>query len=156
MQPQTNLLAGNLVGDFVLPKDKQKKLVFIAGGIGITPFRSILKYLLDTNQTRNIVLLYANKTVDEIVYLDVLEEASQKLGIRTILTLTDSTEVPKDWSGKTGRITMEMIQQEIPDYSQRYFYLSGPHAMVVSYEQILHQLSIDRHHITKDFFPGFV
>src|SRR5260370_1410080 len=72
MNGKTQFVAAQIAGDFTLPTDPSQKLVFIAGGIGITPFRSMLKYLLDTHQRRDIVMFYANRRVDEIVYKDVL------------------------------------------------------------------------------------
>ena len=54
-------------GDFTLPGDQSRKLAFIAGGIGITPFRSMLKYLIDTKQRRDIVVLYANRRPQDII-----------------------------------------------------------------------------------------
>ncbi|HQT83050.1 MAG TPA: FAD-dependent oxidoreductase, partial [Candidatus Paceibacterota bacterium] len=58
----------HLAGDFVLPKDKKKKLVFIAGGIGVTPFRSQVQHLMNTNDKRSVTLFYSNKTASEIAY----------------------------------------------------------------------------------------
>lgn len=153
---KTSIMAGNLSGDFVLPKDPSKKLVFIAGGIGITPFRSMIKYLIDIKQKRNIVLFFANKSADEIIYKDVFDQAQKELGIKTIYTLTDETKVPKNWKGSTGRINSKMINKEVPDFKERIFYLSGPHSMVVAYEEILKTMKILSKQIKKDFFPGYV
>ena len=55
-------MASQLAGDFILPEDKNKKLVFIAGGIGVTPFRSMIKYLIDKNEKRDIIIFYSNRT----------------------------------------------------------------------------------------------
>lgn len=79
---RTNIMAGQIAGDFTLPHDPRQKLAFIAGGIGITPFRSMLKYLLDKHQRQDIVLFYANKTADESACRDVLNEAQTKPGIK--------------------------------------------------------------------------
>src|ERR1700709_894999 len=84
MDQHTEIVAGQLAGDFVLPRDPQQKCVFIAGGIGITPFRSMIKYLLDTGQHRPIVLFYASKTVSEFVYQDIFDQAQRELGIKTM------------------------------------------------------------------------
>ena len=97
-----------------MPKDKNQKLVFIAGGIGITPFRSMIKYLIDKNEQRPIVMLYANKHADEIAYADVFIQAQRQLGIKTIYTLTG--EPPANWQGSVGRIDTKMIQQGVPDF----------------------------------------
>ncbi|HJT57048.1 MAG TPA: FAD-binding oxidoreductase, partial [Ktedonobacteraceae bacterium] len=84
---RSTILAGQVAGDFTLPRDPDEKLVFIAGGIGITPYRSMLKYLLDTGQRRDIVLFYVNRTANEIAYKDVLSEAQTKLGVKVFYTL---------------------------------------------------------------------
>jgi NAD(P)H-flavin reductase/Na+-translocating ferredoxin:NAD+ oxidoreductase RnfD subunit len=96
---RAKILAGQIAGDFTLPRDRAQKLVFIAGGIGITPYRSMLKYLLDMRQRRDIVLIYAARTLSDIVYRDVLSEAEAKLGIRMAFTLTDTSAIPRNWSG---------------------------------------------------------
>ena len=154
MQPEQKIVGGQIAGDFTLPKDKSKKLVFIAGGIGITPFRSMLKYLVDKSEKRPIVMFYANKHADEIAYVDIFNQAQSQLGIKTIYTLTGQT--PPNWQGKVGRVDTEMIKQEVPDFIERTYYLSGPHAMVVSYESVLRSMGIPQKQIIKDFFPGLV
>lgn len=155
LDEKTPIVAGSLAGDFTLPDDPNTKLVFIAGGIGITPFRSMIKYCIDLHQKRPIIVLYANKVVSEIAYGDVLQEA-EKVGIKTVYTLTDTQSAPKNWKGRTGRITPEVIKEEVPDFMERIFYLSGPHAMVTAYEETLTGMGVPQSHIKKDFFPGFV
>ena len=156
MQQNSHIAGTQISGDFTLPKDKKQKLVFIAGGIGVTPFRSMLKYLIDTKDARSIVMFYANKRADEIVYIDVFNQALQQLGIKMVYTLTDQAAVPPNWQGRVGRIDAAMIKQEVPDFQERLFYLSGPHAMVVAYEEVLRGMGISERQIKKDFFPGFV
>jgi ferredoxin-NADP reductase len=70
---------------------------------------SMLKYLLDMRQPRDIVLLYANKTANEIAYKDILSEAQTQLGIRVFYTLTDTEAIPRNWRGLIGRIHEGMI-----------------------------------------------
>ncbi len=153
LSPGDTLIAGQLAGDFVLPEDKKQKLVFIAGGIGVTPFRSMIKYMLDTNEKRTITLMYSNKTASEIAYKELFEEAAEKLGIKNVYTLTD--EIPKDWSGRTGFISRTMIEEEVQDHLESMFYISGPQAMVATFEKTLSEMGIPKSHIKTDFFPGF-
>lgn len=153
---KTPVLVTQLAGDFTLPQDKTKKLVFLAGGIGITPFRSILKYLIDTKEKRDIVLFYSNKTPSEIVYADVCNEAWKQLNIRTIYTVTDIASAPPDWKQEKGRVNADMLKKYVPDYLERTYYLSGPHAMVTGFESVLSSLAIPKSQIKTDFFPGFV
>lgn len=151
---RTDVLAGQLAGDFTLPEDATRKLAFIAGGIGVTPFRSMLKYLIDTGQRRDIIMLYANRAPQEIVYQDVLAEAQARLGARICYTLTDPAAVPRGWQGAQGRVDGRMIAALIPDYRERLFYLSGPPAMVRATEHALSRLGVPRSRIKLDSFSG--
>ena len=159
------VIAGAPVGDFTLPQtgagaianNTPQKLAFIAGGIGITPFRSMVKYASDhakenavgaaTNIATkpDIVLLYSNRNASEIAYRDVFDEAARTIGMKTIYANTDTD----------GRIDAALIQREIPDWHERMFYISGPHGMVTAFKKTLHDLGVPRTHIKTDFFPGF-
>lgn len=148
------MVSSQLSGDFVLPKKQDEKLVFIAGGIGVTPFRSMIKDLIDTNTKKDIVLFYTNLDASDFVYKDIFTKA-QNLGLKTIYVLSDPAKAPKDWTGKTGYITEDMVKTEVPDYKNRQYYLSGPIAMVNSYKKLLEKLGIPMTRITTDYFPGF-
>ncbi|MEO8608540.1 MAG: RnfABCDGE type electron transport complex subunit D [Chloroflexota bacterium] len=155
MDGNSEIVAAQLAGDFVLPADPQQKCVFIAGGIGITPFRSMIKYMLDTRQKRPAVLFYSNKNVADILYKDVFDKAQQQLGLKTVYTLTGAARVPAAWKGYVGHINRQMIKQEVPDYMHCIFYLSGPNAMVEDFEDVLSQMNVRKDQIKKDYFPGF-
>lgn len=139
------IVAANLAGEFILPQDPSKKLAFLAGGIGITPMRSMIKYLLDTMQTRDIILFYSNKTAKDIVYKNIFAKA-KKFDLKAVYINTE----------KDGYLNKEIIKQNAPDYKDRIFYLSGPHSMVDTFEKILiKDLRIPRSQIKTDFFPGY-
>jgi ferredoxin-NADP reductase/Na+-translocating ferredoxin:NAD+ oxidoreductase RnfD subunit len=153
--PISTMLAGSIAGDFVLPRNKANKLVFIAGGIGVTPFRSMIKYLIDTKEKRDIVLFYSNKTEGEIAYREIFAEAEDAdIGIKVVYTITDKL-VASSWQGERGYVNAEMIKRHVPDYQDRYFYVSGPHSMVDGFSKTLRQLGVRRSRMKKDFFPGF-
>lgn len=152
----TTFVGGQLAGDFTLPKDKNKKLVFIAGGIGITPYRSMIKFLIDTKEKRDITIIYSNKLESEIAYKNVFDHAFSEMGIKTIYTLTDEQNIPSNWTGEKGRINANMIQEYIPDFKERLFYLSGPHVMIEAFEKVLKDMGVKGKNIKKDFFPGLV
>ncbi len=148
------IVASHLAGDFVLPRNPKQKCVFIAGGIGITPFRSMIKYLLDNRLRRPIVLFYANKTADGFAYVTLFEKARQELGLKTIYTVTDTSQLPSWWNGKVGRITPELIKTEVPDYMNCLFYISGSKGMIDSFKELLSQLHVRENQIKTDFFSG--
>lgn len=155
MKQGEKILAGALAGDFTLPRDKNKKLAFVAGGIGITPFCSMIKFLSSSNERRDIVMFYANNHIGDIAYADVFNVAATKIGLRTVYVLSDVAAAPTTWRGHLGLIDAKMIVREIPDFKDRLFYLSGPHAMVVAFEKTLRQMGLKSSQIKTDYFPGF-
>lgn len=151
----TNFSANALGGDFTLPQDTDRKIVFIAGGIGVTPYRSMIKYLVDTKEKRDVTLLYSASTAEDIAYTDIFETARHQLGINPVYMLTKTgTKIP-DKRFRAGLITPEVIQKEVPDFADRLFYISGPQPMVASISHMLHELGITRDHIKTDFFSGY-
>jgi ferredoxin-NADP reductase/Na+-translocating ferredoxin:NAD+ oxidoreductase RnfD subunit len=155
MEDGDTMIASQVAGDFVMPKDKNRKLAFIAGGIGVTPFRSMIKYLIDRNERRQVVILYSNNTVEDIAYSELFFEAERKLGIETFYTLSDKTKIPADWAGGIGFIDEHMIRREVPDFMDRFFYVSGPQVFVSAFDQTLKNMGVKNSNIKKDFFPGF-
>ncbi|MDR3547609.1 MAG: FAD-binding oxidoreductase [Candidatus Pacebacteria bacterium] len=155
MKRGDTIVASQLAGDFTMPADKKKKLVFIAGGIGITPFRSMIEYLLAKGEKRDIVLIYSNKTVKDIAYIDLLDRAERELGIETLPVVTAQTPEIQARNEFPSMVDQRLIMSEILDYKDRIFYISGPHGMIESFSDQLRDLGIPRTHIKKDFFPGF-
>jgi ferredoxin-NADP reductase len=155
MNTDSPVVASQLSGDFVLPEDKSQKLVFIAGGIGITPYRSMVKYLLDTNDKRTATLLYSAQTSSQIVYTDVFEEARQRLGTNVVYCITHSTEQLPGPNYIPEPITADLIRNEVPDFAERLFYIAGSHNMVRDIKKELNGLGVSNSRIKIDFFPGY-
>ena len=145
------VVAAQLSGDFTLPKDTGRKLAFIAGGIGVTPFRSQVRYLIDHKEKRSITLLYANKTPDDLAYKALFDEAGREIGMRTSYVFTDSS--PDRLS--PGKLDGQTIAREIPDYRERLFYVSGPQGMVSGVQKTLRSMGVPGRNIKTDYFPGF-
>jgi len=156
LEPGNEMMMGQLAGDFKLHSNPEKKLAFLAGGIGVTPFRSMAKYLSDKNEKRDIILLYSNRTPSEIAYKEIFDEAGLKTGMRTVYVLTSpGQQIPSGINARAGMINREMIGMEIPDYMERTFYISGPHSMVTAMEKALRDIGVKSSRIKTDFFPGF-
>lgn len=139
------LIAAQLSGEFTLAKDKDKKLVFIAGGIGVTPFRSMIKYLLDLGEKRDIVLFYSVKNEGDLVYRDIFDRAQRELGIKVVYIITD----------QKGLLGEDMIRAQVSDYKNRIFYLSGPRSMVEAFQKVLDKMGVNKNQVKVDFFPGY-
>jgi ferredoxin-NADP reductase len=154
MQPGDVIYGSHLAGEFTLPRDNDAKLAFIAGGIGVTPFRSMVQELLDKQTPRPIVMLYGNNTGDEIAYAELFDQAERELGIRTVYAVADGPPPDRD-NVHQGFIDAALIEREVPDYNDRTFYISGPRAMVVRFQRLLNDLGVARSRIKVDYFPGY-
>lgn len=128
-----------------------KDVVFLAGGSGITPFMSALRYSVDSNMDNNITVIYSNRTEEDIIYredLGRLEENNDTIDV--IHTLTrDSSDSWKSQGGggETGRIDENMIERYVEGLEGKLWYVCGPKDMAKSIEEILVEMDIDKEKI---------
>lgn len=136
---------------------KYEKVAFLSGGIGITPIRSICKFVTDLRLPTDMVLLYGNNYEEDIIFrrdLDNLSEINKN--IRIVYTLTASDIDTKKWHGRIGYIDDKMIKEEVPDYMERVFYICGPPKMVEILIDILkNKVGIKPERIKKENFAGY-
>lgn len=134
-----------------------KKIAFLSGGIGITPIRSICKFATDSMLPTDMVLLYGNNREEDIIFrqdLDNMQSVNKNL--RIVYTLTSSDIDRKIWKGRTGYIDDTMIKEEIPDYTERIFYICGPPRMVESLiNSLRNKLSVQQDKIRIENFIGY-
>jgi len=142
LQPGDVIEAREKGGDFVLDH-RRKTFVFLAGGIGITPFRAILLDLDHHRKPLHIQLLYANHNQD-FPYRKELEALSGRHpGFRV------------DYIVSPRRLDEKTIAKLVPDLDKPVFYVSGPEPMVEALDQALKKLGVSRHRVKNDFFPGY-
>ncbi len=142
LEEGSTIEAFNLRGKLIV-KDPRKKYVFIAGGIGITPYRSILLDLVHKHESSDIILLYCCKE-EEIIFKDVfegIEDNYEWLKIHYII--------------EPQLISEKIIRDEVTDSQERIFYVSGPIIMVKIVEGFLSKLNIRQDRIEKDYFHGY-
>lgn len=154
IQSGSPIVAAQVAGDFTLPRNADRKLAFIAGGIGVTPFRSMVKYLTDRREKRDVVLLYATRRYDELLYRDVFQRAMYAFRFRPVYVISDPRSAPASWTGESGRIDAELIRRQIPDYADRLIYVSGSPALVEGVRRALRELGVKTDHIKTDYFSG--
>lgn len=143
-------------GKFVLLEKDKRLHVMIAGGIGITPFRSMIKYACDTQLELPMVLLYSNKVPEEIVFRKELEEIGQTVpNIKIIETITKPDESGEKWTGRVGRIDSALIKQFVPHPEDANFYTAGPGAMVEAMILLLNNMGISIDLIHSEQFAGY-
>ncbi|RYF29115.1 MAG: FAD-dependent oxidoreductase, partial [Chloroflexi bacterium] len=147
-----SIRATQLGGDFTLPSDTSKPLLFIAGGVGITPFRSMLSDMLETSQHRDITLFYGAATTNAVIYQDILDKAEQKVGLRVVPVIA---EPEKNWKGESGFVRVSLLHRYVPDFRDRLIYISGPPVMVETIRKQLRQKGVDKRHIKTDYFTGY-
>lgn len=135
------------MGDFVLPKTSSQPLLFVAGGIGITPFRSMAKYIQDKKLSYPIQLIYAASKEEEFVFTELLG---------SIFDLTQVVSKPsKAWTEQVGHLNAAKLSELVPALDEKLIYLSGPKPMVKSLQDQLIASGIAKHLVKIDDFPGY-
>ena len=141
------------LGNFTL-KEGDSRVAFISGGIGITPIRSICKYVVDKKLDVDIALLYANHSEKDIAFkedFDIMQQDYPKLKVTHVLS-----EPSENLRCRKGLVNHQIIQEEIPDYKKRRFYLCGPPAMVSASQKILlDELGLIKEDIVTENFIGY-
>lgn len=134
-------------------KGEYPKVAMIAGGIGITPFRSIIKYCTDRSIESQITLLYGNRSEESITFgEDLVMLAGEDHNLKIVHILAEPSE---NWKGRRGFVDLQMIKEETPDYSERVFYVCGPPGLVTSILNILKTLKIPDDNTKTERFSGY-
>lgn len=144
------------MGSFSLHNNTARPAVFLAGGIGIAPFLSMLTYAAEEKLHHHIVLFYANRYLKDAAFIDALwrlETANPRF--RFVPTLTRITSEDGDWKGKTGHISSEMLLTRVKALRGPIYYIAGPPTMVASARQTLSAAGIDDDDIRTDEFAGY-
>lgn len=143
---------GAVTGDFVLPKNYSKPLVFVAGGIGVTPFMSMLRYFDEEKLPYDITLIYSNRDQGSTAFLEELNERkSRNKNLKLILTMTQDSA----WKGDNRRIDSQFIASKIPDFLNKTFYISGPPVFNEAVGKALKELKIENKNILVENFSGY-
>jgi ferredoxin-NADP reductase len=139
-------------GKFVFDQ-KIKKMCFLSGGIGITPLRSMSKYISDLKLDTDIVLVYGNNTIDDIVFKDEFDEFRKENEYFKLINVVNNP--PSDWSGYKGFINADIIKKVVPDFCKRTFYICGPPGMVNAMKKMLEEFELSNDKIRIENFTGY-
>ena len=129
-------------GDFVI-KDFKSNLVFIAGGVGITPYRSILLDLAHKRKKPEVILLYGNRDGD-IIFKDTLDKLVNEYNWLKISYIIGPQFIDSD-----------VIKKNVSDLYNNFYYISGPFKMVQIMRGLLLNMNIESKNIIEDYFPGY-
>jgi glycine betaine catabolism B len=144
-------------GAFLFGYDKPR-IAFLTGGIGVTPVRSMLRYLADTMGAgrvagQELVVFYGSMTEDGIVYKDEFDAFEKAIaGLRLVHVITNPTP---SWKGYGGFITAGIIRAELADPSTWTYYVVGPPPMITAMDKVLTQLEIPQGQIVVESFAGY-
>lgn len=155
MEIGTEVIFDAPYGSFTLHNNLKVPAVFLSGGIGITPMRSIILQATRDMTAHKIFLFYANKTPKDAAYLDELIEAQNKnANFKLIASMTEKVG-SEDWKGETGFFTKELMEKYVGDLSLPIYYISGPPSMVTSIRKTLNDAGIDDDNIRTEEFSGY-
>lgn len=138
LKPGAELDMAAPMGDFVLPKDSSIPLVFVAGGIGATPFRSMIKACQDSGEQRDITLLYGAHSHGEVAFSEIFKPLGKHF-------------IPVVGKSLSAKLILSLAEPA----DNAYIYLSGPEAMIEALQKDLRQAGVDRRHIQTDFFVNY-
>lgn len=141
-------------GYFVLPKSAQTPLVFLAGGIGVTPFRSMIEWTVNNKFPYDIALFLSNPTIKDAAFYEDLAKWSQESSNFKFIPTFTRVNTPCN-SCETGRINKEMILKYINNPKEPIFFIAGTHEMVLSMKEILQDLKVDPSKIITEHFGGY-
>lgn len=143
-------------GELTLHDDAQIPAVFLTGGIGITPVRSIVLQATHDKLAHPLFLFYSNRTPKDAAFLDELTTAQKENSNFTLIaTMTEVENSPKQWSGETGYITEAMLKKHLPDLSRPIYYLTGPPEMVAAMQKLLKKTGVKEDKIRAEEFSGY-
>ncbi|MBI4080893.1 MAG: hypothetical protein HY430_03940 [Candidatus Levybacteria bacterium] len=176
LAPETPVTVFGPVGRFVLDEQSTKPLVFLAGGIGITPYLSMIQYAAEKNLSLPMTLIASFSTVEDCIYYNTLSQvAREHKNIKIVFSISQpEASRPKDdqplglssrdrrplagttpWKGEVGRISAELIKKYVPEYYGSMFYIAGPPPMVEGMLGIVSEMGVPPESIKKEQFTGY-
>ena len=140
-------------GRFMLPDDTSRQLVFVAGGIGITVFRSMLRYIAEEQLPYRVTLFYSNRDRESTAFLDELVELDRELaGFRLVLTMTDDP----GWDGESRKIDGQFFEEYLEgDLNQYTFLVAGPPGMTEAMEKALGEAGVKEENVIAEGYTGY-
>jgi len=144
------------MGSFTLHKNSAKAAVFLAGGIGITPFLSIVRQADRDRLPHMLHLFYSNRRPEDAPFLDVLRMLEKtNPNFQLVCTMTEMSKSKKEWKGETRQINQEILSRHLANLQGPIYYIAGPPAMVAGLRKMLVAANVDEDDIRTEDFPGY-
>jgi ferredoxin-NADP reductase len=143
-------------GSFALRADSPRSSILLAGGIGITPFRSMALDASTSRHAHRLLLLYSNRRPEDAAFLHELQAlAAKNKNFALVATMTEIEKSKRKWEGKTGYIDKQMLSEYASDLKTAICYLAGPPAMVSSIGKALSDAGVGKDAIQAEEFSGY-
>jgi len=143
-------------GDLVLHNNQARAAVFLAGGIGITPFRSMVVRAAKEQLPHHLFLFYSNRRPEDAPFLEELKSLERRNpNFRFVGTMTDMARSGRSWDGETGYLDHEMLSRYLEGAASPIYYIAGPPAMVTALREMLNHAGVDDDDIRMEEFAGY-
>ncbi len=143
-------------GSFTLHNDRARAAIFIAGGIGITPFMSMLRQAAKSQLPQRLLLIYSNRRPEDAAFLTELQELEQRNeNFRLLATMTEMGKSARKWDGATGLVNVDMVKHCVGGLVAPIYYVVGPPAMVRAMQDVLSQAGVAGYDIRTEEFYGY-
>jgi ferredoxin-NADP reductase len=143
-------------GDLTLHEKAERPAIFLAGGIGITPFYSMIRDATERNLPHRITLFYSNRRPEDAAFLAELQKIPQtNKNFSLVATMTDMTNSAQQWDGERGYINKGMLEKYGALSGNPLFYLAGPAAMVAALRKTLNDSGVSNDDIRTEEFTGY-
>jgi len=143
-------------GDLTLPHNAGRTVVFLAGGIGVTPFRSMLVWAAREKLPHRIFLFYSNRRPEDAPFLGELQMLERENpNSKLIATMTGMEKSHRPWNGETGLINQEMLARHLKNAGSPIYYIAGPPAMVKGLHEMLNKTGVHDNDIRAEEFAGY-
>ena len=144
------------MGSFTLHKNSSKPAVFLAGGIGITPFISIVRQTDHDRLPHKLHLFCSNRRPEDTPFLDTLQMLEKSNpNFQLVCTMTEMPQSKKEWKGETGLINQAMLLRHLTNLQSPIYYVAGPPAMVAGMRKMLVGAGVDEDDIRAEDFAGY-
>ncbi len=143
-------------GDLTLHNDVKRPAVFLAGGIGITPFRSIVFRAAKEKLPHRIYLFYSNRRPEDAPFLDELQALEKENpSYKLVASMTEMAKSHRSWHGESGQIHQAMLSRYLQDAGSPIYYIAGPPEMVKGLHRMIHEDGVDDDNIRAEEFTGY-
>lgn len=152
----TELSLDGPFGSFTLHENTERPAVFLAGGIGVTPFHSMIADATERSLPHHIYLFFSNRRPEDAAFLDEFEAfQKQNPNFKLVATMTDMEHSARPWTGETGYIDAEMLRRHLPKEGSPIYYLAGPQSMVAAMRTTLNGIGVSNDDIRFEEFAGY-